>query len=265
VTQRKLAMQAFGNAFSDDEGDDRDSARAGRSGEENRAARPGNAPPAKKRKTKLISDLDGKERDVALQEMKNGLKQKFGTMIVAPLSKPPQNNEKEYQTASSLYDTLKREVQASSPSTLQFSGHHRIVANKDINNRKRTKMVVDDMRKIVRVPFELANVQKSKIAKTNAYGISYPCSCLGYDTSTVVSAAPVATSTTSLKGTQGDLIRQARARLALNATGGQPEPEAAPTKVRRECGGRVYVITKDDNSHPLGIPGQKISVGVQHT
>ena len=75
-------------------------------------------------------------------------------------------------------------------------------------------------------------------------------------------AAPVAASKLSLKGTQGDLIRQARAQLALNATGGQPE--AAPTKVRRECGGRVYVITKDDNSHPLGIPGQKISIGVQH-
>jgi len=73
---------------------------------------------------------------------------------------------------------------------------------------------------------------------------------------------PVAISKLSLKGTQGDLIRQARAH-ALNAIGGQPE--AAPIKVRRECGGRVYVITKDDNSHPLGIPGQKISVGVQHT
>jgi len=90
MSQRTLAIQAYGNAFSDDEGDNCDSAHAGtpgRSGEENHAARPGDVPPAKKRKTKLISDLDGKERDVALQEMKNGLKQKVGNMTVVPPSK----------------------------------------------------------------------------------------------------------------------------------------------------------------------------------
>jgi hypothetical protein len=78
----------------------------------------------------------------------------------------------------------------------------------------------------------------------------------------MVPVAPVVSSKPILKGTQGDLIRQARAQLALNATG---QPEAAPTRVRRECGGHVFVLTKDDNSHPLGIPGQKISVQVKHT
>jgi hypothetical protein len=86
MNQKTPAMHApYGGAFSDDE--DCDSARAAipKNGEENHTTRPGDAPPAKKRNAKLISDLEGKERDVALQEMKNGLKRKFGEkMVVAP-------------------------------------------------------------------------------------------------------------------------------------------------------------------------------------
>jgi len=112
----------------------------------------------------------------------------------------------------------------------------------------------------------LGNVQKSQNADTNSYALIYPCACLGYDT--VTPAAPIAIANTSIKGTQGDLIRQARARLALSgtgnaATGGQPA--VTPARVRRECGGRVYVKSKDDNSHPLGILGQRITVRVQHS
>jgi len=56
----------------------------GGSGEENHVTGPGGAPPAKKKNPKAISELDGKERDVALLEMKNGLKRKFGKMAAAP-------------------------------------------------------------------------------------------------------------------------------------------------------------------------------------
>lgn len=115
--------------------------------------------------------------------------------------------------------------------------------------------------------YSLGNVQKSQNADTNSYALIYPCACLGYDTVTPAAAAPIAIANTSIKGTQGDLIRQARARLALSgagaATGGQPA--VTPARVRRECGGRVYVKSKDDNSHPLGILGQRITVRVQHS
>jgi hypothetical protein len=175
-------------------------------------------------------------------------------------------------------------VQASSASELQFYGYHTIVANQEINNRKRTKMAVDDMRKIVRVPFEyalplscimvtdaashsLGNVQKSQNAETNSYALIYPCACLGYDNVTPAAAAPIAPVNSSMKGTQGDLIRQARARLASSGAGNAAtgsQPAVAPARVRRECGGRVYVKSKDDTSHPLGILGQRITVRVQH-
>lgn len=176
-------------------------------------------------------------------------------------------------------------MQVSSASQLQFYGYHTIVANQEINNRKRTKMVVDDMRKIVRVPFEyalflsyfmatdaashsLGNVQKAQNAETNSYALIYSCACLGYDTVTPAAAVPIASANSSIKGTQGDLIRQARARLALSGAGSAAtgdQPVVAPTRVRRECGGRVYVKSRDDNSHPLGILGQRITVRVQHT
>lgn len=118
------------------------------------------------------------------------------------------------------------------------------------------------------VSHSLANVQKSQNANTNSYALTYSCACLGYDT-TPAAVAPMAPANPSIKGTEGDLIRQARARLALSGAGsssmgGQPADVPA-TRVRRECGGRVYVITKDDHSHPLGILGQRIGIRVQHT
>jgi hypothetical protein len=77
--ERKLwAMEALAG-LSDEEGD-------GSGAEENHAMRPGGAPSVKK-KPKSILELDGKERDVALLEMKNGLKRKFGKKMVAPPSK----------------------------------------------------------------------------------------------------------------------------------------------------------------------------------
>ncbi|KIM37379.1 hypothetical protein M413DRAFT_448447 [Hebeloma cylindrosporum] len=253
------AMEMLNGAKSDiSDSDDEDD---GSTGEENHETRPDGAPPAKKRKMKLISELDGKEKEVALLDMKNGLKRKLRKkVVVAP---PTKSSGKEYQTASVLYDTLKRKVQASSASEfLQFYGYHTIVANQDINNRTRTKMVVDDMRKIVRVPFDLTGVQKSQNATTKSYALTYPCACLGYDTP--AAAAPIAPGNASSKGTKGDLIRQARVQLALSGGSGSATGASAPARVRRECGGRVYVLTKDDNSHPLGILGQRISVRVQH-
>lgn len=72
------AMEALAG-LSDEEGDGSDA-------EENHATRPSGAPPVKK-KPKFFSELDGKERDVALLEMKNGLKRKFAKKMVAPPSK----------------------------------------------------------------------------------------------------------------------------------------------------------------------------------
>jgi len=81
--QRKQERQVWAiealAGLSDEEGD-------GSGAEENHATRPGGAPPVKK-KPKFFSELDGKERDVALLEMKNGLKRKFGKQMVAPPSK----------------------------------------------------------------------------------------------------------------------------------------------------------------------------------
>ena len=70
---RPAAMEVLAGP-SDDEGD-------GSGVEQNHVACPGAAPPAKKPK---VMELDGKEQDVALLEMKNGLKRKFGMNMVAP-------------------------------------------------------------------------------------------------------------------------------------------------------------------------------------
>ena len=75
--ERKLwAMEALAG-LSDEEGDPSGT-------EENHETHPGGPLPAKKRKHKSILELDGKERDVALLEMKNGLKRKFGKMVAPP-------------------------------------------------------------------------------------------------------------------------------------------------------------------------------------
>lgn len=60
-----------------------------------------------------------------------------------------------------------------------------------------------------------------------------------------------------MKGTQGDLIRQARLSQ-------EQASQAGTGTVPRVCGGKVKITAVDDGRHPLGILAQRISISIDH-
>ena len=77
----------------------------------------------------------------------------------------------------------------------------------------------------------------------------YTCSCIGH---TQTASQP---HVDKLNGA-GSLLQWARARSKVASTSTQAEP--------RLCGGKIYIIVADDNTHTLDILGQQIIVRVVH-
>ncbi|KAJ3509321.1 hypothetical protein NLJ89_g5283 [Agrocybe chaxingu] len=190
---------------------------------------------AKRKEAKAFSELEGAERDTAVQEMQKRLKKKIkarGSAMTPNLSGRETDDGKEYQTASMLYDAIKSEstrvLALNKP--LQFRGYHSIVAVSSINHEKRAEIVENDLRKLARLFFAAA---RNTMVEKDTGKLMFKCACAG---PSVPMGPPVK------KGTQGDLIRWARARAAFDAA-------ASP-----QCGGTVTITVKGDNSHPYGIP-----------
>ncbi|KDR71895.1 hypothetical protein GALMADRAFT_213720 [Galerina marginata CBS 339.88] len=219
----------------------------------------------KRKSPKGLHELDGEAQRVALGQMKNGLKQAVkGNKRVVSLASlrvvTTSGEGKEYQSASALYDSLKNRLKKVNPASakfLKFHGFHSIIAVSTIDNQKRAAMVANDLRKIARVPFDLSKPTPSYNFETMGRTLTFKCTCLGNTPAAVPNSSvpTTATPTAILKGTQGDLIRQARARAGV---------EAAASSVPRVCGGTILITAVDDGRHPLGILGQRISVCIEH-
>ncbi|KAF8970917.1 hypothetical protein BDZ97DRAFT_1409125 [Flammula alnicola] len=215
----------------------------------------------KRKAPKALHELDAHEQRAVLIQMKNRLEATIkaasgGGAAPAPVVPHFSKGAKEYQLATALYEAVKRRIQkcSSTQSKMNFSGYHAIVAVSTIDNLKRVEMVVKDLRKIARLPFDYTKSDQSYDFETRARTSTFQCTCLGH--APVQAAAPhpqAAVPTGSMKGTQGDLIRKAR---AMNAVSGLTVP--------RLCGGRVVVTAVDDGTHPLRIVGQRIIVRVEH-
>ncbi|CAA7263876.1 unnamed protein product [Cyclocybe aegerita] len=203
----------------------------------------------KRKGAQALSELEGAERDSATQEMKKRLEKKIkanGRSKTPDLSSREADDGKEYQTASMLYDAIKskstRLVTLNKP--LQFRGCHSIVAVSSIRHKKRAEIVENDLRKLARLSFAaspnaFAEHETGKLSRT----LMFTCACAGPSSTKPSPSVPVEPPVK--KGTQGDLIRWARARAASDAAA-------------KQCGGIVTITVKDDNSHPYGIPGSKL-------
>jgi len=71
---------------------------------------------------------------------------------------PSVDNTTEYQTATELYKTLayllRCHAKSGSASGLTFKGCYSIVAKQDVDEMKRVKLVVADLKKIAKLSFE---------------------------------------------------------------------------------------------------------------
>ncbi|KAF4622643.1 hypothetical protein D9613_009042 [Agrocybe pediades] len=234
------------------------------------------------RSPKLLRDLEGQDQREALKVIKDGLLYALSDLkMVGKLDLAASKEGKEYQSASMLYDSLKRRVSSSSSSFLQYHGFHSIVAVSTIDHRKRVELVAKDIRKIARVSFQHNKPEATHNFVTGGESHVYRCTCLGYEpapTAASSSSSSSASAPVKMKGSHGDLMRQARAlekekerereqakvkaRLSLGSGSGSGLLDGFLT-VPRNCGGTVKIAVEDDLRHRL-VKGQRISVIIRH-
>ncbi|KAF5335760.1 hypothetical protein D9611_009661 [Ephemerocybe angulata] len=96
----------------------------------------------------------------------------------------------------------------------------------------------------------------------------YLCTCKGYSKPAPKKPKQVAVPPPSLKKT-GSLMNWARAVRKVKEEADMvvqdSEDEEVAEQVRVECGGRVRIVVRGEaDSHPSGIVGQRITVGIEH-
>ncbi|KAK0499177.1 hypothetical protein EDD18DRAFT_1155781 [Armillaria luteobubalina] len=138
------------------------------------------------------------------------------------------------QAASDLYKLIKAQPKLA-------NACHSIISIPSINNQKRTKLVSKDLLSFAGLKFDqYENIFNGKHLP-GTYTRIFKCKCQSKEPSQEPEA---------LKRRTSDL-----SSWVVSSKSKSPEGS---------CSGRITVVAEDDNSHPLGISGQKITVTVMH-
>ncbi|KAF9475575.1 hypothetical protein BDN70DRAFT_996337 [Pholiota conissans] len=198
---------------------------------------------ARPKKRPALHELEGEAHNAARNQMKSriqALTKASKTIDSKALLDIPHGTShsspsgKEYQTATALYESLKKRSSNASilGRKINFNGYHVIVAVSTIDHLKRIDMVTNDLRKLARLSFDYTKPNHSYDFKTMARTASFQCTCL-------CQKSPSSLET----------------RL-MGSTSGPSTPKL--------CGGIVTITAVDDTTHPLDILGQRIRVRVEH-
>ncbi|KAJ2916886.1 hypothetical protein MD484_g3494, partial [Candolleomyces efflorescens] len=189
-----------------------------------------------------LRDLGGKEKELAMSMMKRYVKREARSRGITSSSQADTDPElgNEYQTATALYGGIRSKCNTSKK--IQFRGFHTIIPTPEIDHKKRLQMVISDIRKIARVPFDHHTVVKrQRLADDSMHNATFQCRCSSFD--------PMF----QPKGAYETLQWQRQRRMA--ETRGE----------KGECNGTIKImVERDAQSHPFGIEGQRISVAIEH-
>ncbi|KAG7445413.1 uncharacterized protein BT62DRAFT_994884 [Guyanagaster necrorhizus] len=140
------------------------------------------------------------------------------------------------QTASDLYKAIKAQPKLAH----NMNACHSIVSVPSISHQKRTKLVSKDLLSFAGLQFDRhENIFNGKHGR-GTYTRIFKCKCQS-----------------SQEQEQEPLERRA-SNLRSWVVSSKSKSSEGP------CSGRITIVAEDDNSHPLGITGQKISVIVVH-
>lgn len=169
---------------------------------------------------------------------------------------PSDGAEREYRTATEMYYVLKqlclRQLQlryVRGFKGLRFRGCYSIVSTTGMDESVRAKLVTKDLRKIAKISF------KRKQRSTGPGKLTFKCKCYR-DIQLDVHNSPSLNE--RLLHNQSSAGTARKGRQDESAVGAPSGHAVAP------CGGLVTICVENDQSHFLGIPGQKITVIVQH-
>ncbi|KAK0442525.1 uncharacterized protein EV420DRAFT_1578444 [Desarmillaria tabescens] len=114
---------------------------------------------------------------------------------------------------------------------------HSIISIASINDQKRTKLVSKDLLSFAELKFDRFENVFNGTHLPGTYRRIFKCKCQSKE--------------------QKPLKRRASDLSSWVVSSKSKLPEGP-------CSGRITVVTEDDNSHPLGIPGRKVTVTVNH-
>ncbi|KAK0460430.1 uncharacterized protein EV420DRAFT_1532126 [Desarmillaria tabescens] len=138
------------------------------------------------------------------------------------------------QTASDLYKLVKAQPKL-------VKACHSIISVESIDHQKRTKLVSKDLLSFAGLRFDRFENIFNGIHLPGTYTRIFKCKCQSKEPSKE----------------QEPLKRRASDLSSWVVSSKSKSPEGP-------CSGRITVVAEDDNSHPLGIPGQKVTVTVNH-
>jgi hypothetical protein len=183
-----------------------------------------------------------------------------------------------YQSSYDLYASLASVLKSSPTSPITYQGCYSIIAESSIGHSKRIKLFGKELKTVVGLKFKCVSIiillfttiviyisvffffwySRETSMTRSATGTSdsktFSCEC-GYVPASQKAPAPSASNgivPQEIKRTQSDLSRW---------FGG---PSTSSMASPMHCGGTVCLSAEDDDSHWLGIKGQKIVIKVEH-
>ncbi|KAK0184477.1 hypothetical protein F5146DRAFT_1006475 [Armillaria mellea] len=138
------------------------------------------------------------------------------------------------QSASDLYKLIKAQPKL-------VDACHSIISVPSISHKKRTKLVSKDLLAFAGLKFDrLENIFNGKHLP-GTYTRIFECKCLSKEPSQ-----------------EQEPLKRRTSDLSSWVVSSKSKPSEGP------CSGRITIVAEDDNSHTLGISGQKITITVTH-
>ncbi|KAJ7032011.1 hypothetical protein C8F04DRAFT_1262391 [Mycena alexandri] len=140
-----------------------------------------------------------------------------------------------FVVAAELHKYIRRRCTDSS-TPFNFHGTYAIIAQPEINNKERAKLVARDLKDNTTLLFDHDKKLSSSIHPGVGYTLTYVCKC----------SAP--------KHTGSD----------ISAYFGSKNKVSSHNPPKAECHGTIEIGAEDDKSHPLGWLGQRVKVTITH-
>jgi len=139
----------------------------------------------------------------------------------------------------------------------EFRGRFSIVMDLNIGHLSRAKTVVKELKTIAKYPVRAGSRSISNINSISE--IKYSCACLANADQPSSSSKPHAAPLQNSHSSNGILRAEEKAQA-----NGTKLAEALQASFTRDCKGSVRITVEADSSHPVGVPGQRISIVVKH-
>ncbi|KAJ7060994.1 hypothetical protein C8F01DRAFT_178740 [Mycena amicta] len=202
-----------------------------------------NMPVPQKRKA---ADSDDEIEDSSLAMARLRKRMKLMALPPAPAVVTTKTKRTKFVVADALYKAV---AQESRTSPVEFAGTFAIIANPQVDNERRARLVARELRRAATLQYNIDDgTPAHSSGATHRFTILLKCTCH--------------TGRPFVKPKSRDLFAYFTSKPKRSAPASQPTQNASSQATI--CEGHTIISAEDDNSHPLGWLGQRIKVTVKH-